>query len=55
MSWKHEEPLEEEATDGPTPQANPVENGSHEMGEAHGEEKRNQPVKGALGFAFQAY
>jgi hypothetical protein len=31
MSWKHEEPLEEETADGPAPQANPVENGSHEV------------------------
>lgn len=30
MSWKHEEPLEEEAANGVAPQANPVENGSHE-------------------------
>jgi hypothetical protein len=30
MSWKHEEPLEEDTTDDPAPQANPVENGNHE-------------------------
>ena len=35
MSWKHEEPLEEEAADGPVPvPANPLVNGSHEAGEA---------------------
>ena len=35
MSWKHEEPLEEEAADGPAPvPANPLVNGSHEAGEA---------------------
>jgi hypothetical protein len=35
MSWKHEEPLEEEAADGPAPvPANPLLNGSHEAGEA---------------------
>lgn len=34
MSWKHEEPLEEETANSPAPQANPVENGSHEVGDA---------------------
>ena len=35
MSWKHEEPLEEEAADNPAPvQANPHVNRSHEAGEA---------------------
>lgn len=35
MSWKHEEPLEEEAADGPAPvPVNALVNGSHEMGEA---------------------
>lgn len=35
MSWKHEEPLEEEAANDPAPvQANPLVNGSHEAGEA---------------------
>jgi hypothetical protein len=35
MSWKHEEPLGEEAADGPAPVlANPLVNGSHEAGEA---------------------
>ncbi|KAF8852992.1 hypothetical protein BDZ45DRAFT_677987 [Acephala macrosclerotiorum] len=35
MLWKHEEPLEEEAADGPAPiPANPLVNGSHEAGEA---------------------
>ncbi|KAL8650304.1 MAG: hypothetical protein Q9210_003900 [Variospora velana] len=35
MSWKHEEPLEEEAADGPAPvPANPLVNGSHAAGEA---------------------
>jgi hypothetical protein len=35
MLWKHEEPLEEEAADGPAPvPANPLLNGSHEAGEA---------------------
>ncbi|KAI9855801.1 MAG: hypothetical protein M1813_009610 [Trichoglossum hirsutum] len=35
MSWKHEEPLEEEAVDGPAPiPANPRVNGSHDTGEA---------------------
>lgn len=35
MSWKHEEALEEEATDDPAPvPANPLVNGSHETGEA---------------------
>jgi hypothetical protein len=35
MSWKHEEPLEEEAAVGPAPvPANPLVNGSHEAGEA---------------------
>ena len=35
MSWKHEEPLEEEAADGPAPvPANPRVNGSREAGEA---------------------
>ncbi|CZR68413.1 uncharacterized protein PAC_18312 [Phialocephala subalpina] len=35
MSWKHEEPLEEEAADGPAPvPANPLVNGSQEAGEA---------------------
>jgi hypothetical protein len=34
MSWKHEEPLEDEAPDGPAPvPANPLVNGSHEAGE----------------------
>lgn len=33
MSWKHEEPLEEEAAEGPAPQVNLAENGSHEVGE----------------------
>jgi hypothetical protein len=33
MSWKHEEPLEEEAADDPAPvPANPLVNGSHEAG-----------------------
>jgi hypothetical protein len=33
MSWKHEEPLEEDSADGPAPaQANPLVNGSHEAG-----------------------
>ena len=35
MSWKHEEPLEEEAADGPAlVLAKPLMNGSHEAGEA---------------------
>ncbi|KAI4119823.1 MAG: hypothetical protein LQ338_002157 [Usnochroma carphineum] len=35
MSWKHEEPLEEEAADGPEPvAANLLVNGSHKAGEA---------------------
>jgi hypothetical protein len=35
MSWKHEEPLEEETTNGPIPiPANPAGNSSHEAGEA---------------------
>ncbi|KAF1956181.1 hypothetical protein CC80DRAFT_562800 [Byssothecium circinans] len=34
MSWKHEEPLEDEAADGLAHHANPVENGSHEVEEA---------------------
>jgi hypothetical protein len=35
MSWKHEEPLDEETADGPVAVlANPVGNGSHEVGEA---------------------
>jgi hypothetical protein len=35
MSWKHEEPLEEEAADDPAPiPANPLVNGSHNVGEA---------------------
>jgi len=34
MSWKYEEPLEEETADDPAPRANPVENGSHEAGDA---------------------
>ena len=35
MSWKHEEPLEKEAADGPTSvPANSLVNGSHEAGEA---------------------
>ena len=35
MSWKHEEPLEEEAADGPAPApANPLVNGSHDAGKA---------------------
>jgi hypothetical protein len=35
MSWKHEEPLEEEAADGPAPvPANPLVNSSHEAREA---------------------
>jgi hypothetical protein len=35
MSWKHEEPLEEETADGPVPvPPNPAGNGSHEAGEA---------------------
>jgi hypothetical protein len=35
MSWKYEEPLEEEAADGPAPiPANPLVNGSYEAGEA---------------------
>ena len=36
MSWKHEEPLEEEAADGPAPvSANPLVNGTHKAGKAH--------------------
>jgi hypothetical protein len=35
MSWKHEEPLEEEAADDPVPvPVNPLVNGNHEAGEA---------------------
>jgi hypothetical protein len=35
MSWKHEEPLEEEAAGSPAAvPANPLVNGSHETGEA---------------------
>ena len=34
MSWKYEEPLEEETANDPAPRANPVENGSHEAGDA---------------------
>lgn len=35
MWWKHEEPLEEEAANGPASvPANALVNGSHEMGEA---------------------
>lgn len=34
MSLEHEEPLDNETADGPAPQANPVENGSHEVDEA---------------------
>jgi hypothetical protein len=32
MSWKHEEPLDEETANNTSPQANRVENGSHEVG-----------------------
>ncbi|WEW57730.1 hypothetical protein PRK78_003197 [Emydomyces testavorans] len=34
MSWKHEEPFEDDTANAPAPQANLVENGSHETGEA---------------------
>jgi hypothetical protein len=35
MSWKHEEPLKEEAADGSAPvPANLLVNGNHEAGEA---------------------
>ena len=35
MLWKHEEPLEDEAVDGPVRVlAKPLRNGSHEVGEA---------------------
>jgi hypothetical protein len=49
MLWKHEEPLEEETADGPAPQANSVEIGSHEVGEASIITMNGAPLRNIFG------